>query len=749
MMASRPALFFMTWLLATGVARPVVAEQAMPPAAPVAPATIVRDSGGRATVRAIRLSEPLRLDGRLEEEVYRTVEPFGDFVQALPREGAPASERTDVWVMFDQENVYIAARLWDSAPPEQWVANEMRRDTAQLGQNDNFSFLFDTFHDRRNGYLFQTNPLGARADFAMSDESNVNRDWNPVWDVRSGRFEGGWTVEAVVPFKSLRYRPGTDRSWGLQLRRVIRRRNEFAYLNPVPAQIGGPQGLQRISLAAPLVGIETPDASRNVEVKPYAIASLASDRLRTPAMHNDVTGDAGIDAKYSITANLTADVTYNTDFAQVEVDEQQVNLTRFSLFFPEKRDFFLEGRGVFDFGRVAAGGDTPSLFYSRRIGLNRGRAVPLNVGGRLTGKAGKFGLGLMNIQTGDEQVAGTPATNFTVLRIKRDILRRSSIGAIVTSRSRSNVARGSNQAVGVDAAFSFFQTIIIDGYAARTRTPGVDRDEGSYQSRFDYNADRYGARVEHVYVGDNFNPEAGFVRRDNFRRTSATARFSPRPMSIAAVRKFTLDATLDYILNGGGALETRQQTGRFVTELESSDQLTFEASRNYELLVAPFAIARRVTIPSDGYSFADAQVTMLFGQQRRASGSLSLQAGQFYDGTIAAFNYTASRISISDRLSMEPATSITRVDLPAGQFTTTLLRTRADLALSPRMFASALLQYNTVDTSFSSNLRFRWEYLPGSELFVVYTDERDTTLRGFPFLRNRAFVVKINRLMQF
>ena len=724
------------------------AAQGGPGLEPVAPATIVRDDAGRATVRAVRLGERLRLDGTLDEAVYLTVPPFGGFTQSLPREGSPASERTDIWVFFDRENLYIAARCWDSAPPAAWVANEMRRDAAQLGQNDNLTVVLDTFHDRRNGFLFQTSPLGTRFDVAITDESNVNRDWNPVWDVRSGRFDGGWTVEAEIPFKSLRYRAGSG-SWGIQFRRVIRRKNEWVYLNPVPSAIGGPQGLQRISLSATLVGLETPDASRNVEVKPYAISSIQTDVSRTPARLNELSGDAGVDVKYSITANLTADATYNTDFSQVEVDEQQVNLTRFSLFFPEKRDFFLEGRGLFDFGRGTAGGDTPSLFYSRRIGLNQGRAVPLRLGGRLTGKAGKLGLGMLNIQTADEPLSGTPPTNFTVIRVKRDILRRSAIGAMVTNRSVSNIAAGSNQALGVDAAFSFFQSVTMDGYVARTWTPGVKRDQGSYQGRFDYTADRYGARLEQVSVGDNFNPEVGFVRRDNFRRTFGSARFSPRPTSIPTVRKFTLDGSIEYIVNGSGAVETRRQTGRFVVELETSDQFTVEASRDYEWLVRPFAIGRGVTIPGGGYQFTNGQATFLFGQQRRASGSLSLQAGQFYDGTIAALGYTASRVSVTKRLSVEPSVSLTRVDLPAGRLTTALVRARADLALSPRMFTTALLQYSSADRTFGSNFRFRWEYRPGSEFFAVYTDERDTLGAGFPRLKNRAFVLKATRLVRF
>jgi hypothetical protein len=728
--------------------------------APVPPAVITRDAAGRATVRAIKLSEPLRVDGKLDEPVYESERPFGGLIQVVPKAGAPSTERTDVWVTFDRDHIYVSARCWDSAPPDKWIANEMRRDTNQLRQNDTFGVMFDTFYDRRSGFMFYTNPLGALADYSVVDEGQSNTDWNPVWEVRTGRFNGGWTVEMAIPFKSLRYRSGPAQIWGIQLRRAIRRKNEWTYLTPVPAFLAGPQALNRISAAGTLVGLDLPPASKNLEIKPYAISRLTTDRLRTPPLSNDATANVGVDLKFGVTANLTADFTYNTDFAQVEIDEQQVNLTRFNLFFPEKRDFFLEGRGIFDFGRGGAAGganpqtatnsDTPYVFYSRRIGLNRNRVVPIDVGGRLTGKVGKFAVGVMNIQGGDEPVSGTRPTNFTVLRVKRDVLRRSSVGAMFTNRSVSTVAAGSNQAYGVDGALSFFENVSMGAYLARTETPGLRGRDASYQARFEYGGDRYGARAEYLGVGDNFNPEVGFLRRDDFRRSFASLRFSPRPASIKSVRKFTWEGSVEYIVNGAGALETRRQTGRFNTEFENSDQAAVEASTDYELLVKPFVPpGSRVRIPSGGYRFSQVLATYTFGAQRRASGAFSLQRGQYYDGTITAFGYSGGRVSATRQLSVEPSISINQVDLPGGRFTTKVLRARTDYGFSPRMFATALLQYSSSERSFSSNLRFRWEYRPGSEFFAVYTEERDTLLAGIDALRNRSFVLKINRLLRF
>ena len=718
------------------------------PPPPVFPDVVARDDGGQATVRATRIDAPLRIDGELTEEVYTAVPAISDFVQALPKEGAKATERTEAWVMFDADNMYVAARNWDASPPADWVVNEMRRDGLQLPQNENFAVMFDTFYDRRNGFVFYTNPLGALADFIVTDEGQINRDWNPVWQVRTARFDGGWTVEMEIPFKSLRYHAGAGQIWGIQLRRAIRHKNEWTYLTPVPASVGDARGISRISVGGSLVGLELPGASKNIEIKPYATSRLTTDRATR--VSNAADADWGGDFKYGVTANLTADVTYNTDFAQVEVDEQQVNLTRFSLVFPEKREFFLEGRGLFEFGRPSGSNTelTPQLFYSRRIGLNRNRVIPIDVGGRLTGKVGRYGIGVMNIQTADEPSAATPATNFTVARVKRDILGRSSIGVLAANRSQAANAPGSNQTFGSDAAFSFFEDLNLGGYLARTQTSDRKGEDLSYLARSEWAGDRYGARLDYLVVDPNFNPEVGFVRRSDFKRTFGNLRFSPRPTSIKSVRKFTWEATLDHIANTAGQLETRQQTGRFDTEFENSDHITLDVTRDYELLAQPFSIGS-LRIPRGSYTFSDAQLLYTLGSQRKVSGTVSFQAGQFYDGTITAAQYSGGRMSLTNQLSFEPTVAVNWFDMPGQRYQTTLLRTRGDYAFSPRMFASALVQYNSTDQSFSGNARFRWEYRPGSEVFFVYTDERDTRGAGFPVLKNRAFVVKINRLFRF
>jgi hypothetical protein len=739
---------------------PAVIDGAPPP---VAPASINRDEQGRATVRAIRLTEPLVLDGRLDEAVYSEVDPFGDFVQAAPLPGEPSTERTDVWVSFDDANVYVTCRCWDGAPPETWVANELRRDTPGLRNNEHFGVMFDTFYDRRNGVMFYANPLGARSDYAVVDEGGPNTDWNPVWDVAAGTFEGGWIVEMAIPFKSLRYNAGRNQVWGIQFRRSIRHKNEWAYLNPVPTFLAGPQALNRVSAGGTIVGLDLPPAGNNLEVKPYAIGGLTTDKVATPVRTNDATGDAGLDLKYGLTANLTLDLTLNTDFAQVEVDEQQVNLTRFSLFFPEKREFFLEGRGVFDFGQGGTGGffggggggggrgggnDRPTLFYSRRIGLDQGKEIPIVAGGRVTGKVGAFSVGALSIRTGADDSGEIPGTTFSVLRLKRDILGRSSVGALFTDRSIAASGGGANRVYGVDGSLNLTQDLQLGGYWARTETPRLAGRDESWQAALSYQADLFGFETSMLEVGDAFNPEVGFVRRSDFRKSAGSVRYSPRPASIDWVRKVTFDADVSYFEDGLGRMESRRQSGSFQVEMESSDMFSIEAVREFERIDSRFPVAASLEVPEGRYTFTSYRASYTAGPQRRVSGGVSYQWGAFYHGSIRSLSVNQGRIVVSNHLSLEPGVSLNFIDLPQGESTRTLFRLRADYAFTPRMFASSLLQYDDASKTFSSNLRFRWEYAPGSEFFVVWTDERETGSGGSG-LRARGLVLKVTRLLRY
>jgi hypothetical protein len=729
------------------------------PPEPVAPATISRDAEGRATVRAVRLQQPLRIDGALDERHYQDVPAMSGFIQIEPQPGAEATDQTDVWVSFDNDNVYVSARMWDSEL-DRLVATEMRRDSNALFQgNDVVSFVFDPFYDRRNAVLFTVNPIGGRSDSQVTNERQFNQDWNPVWTVKTGRFDRGWTMEAAVPFKSLRYSQGTVQVWGFNVMRTKRSKNEMSLLTKVPPS-RGQAAMVQMSFAASMVGLEAPRARRNLDIKPYVTSSVTTNRTITPALTNDPDADAGFDLKYAVTQGLAADLTINTDFAQVEADEQQVNLTRFSLFFPEKREFFLENQGTFSFGGVQLTGNfnntqdslAPILFYSRRIGLNAGRVVPLQAGGRLTGRTGTYSIGVLNAQTAEEPdifPLAAQATNFSVVRIKRDVLRRSSVGVIATARSARQVGSGGNVAYGVDGTFAFFENLNVNTYWAQTDTTGLTGDESSYRAQLDYNGDRYGVQLERLTVGDDFNPEVGFLSRDNMKRSFAQFRFSPRPRSMPSIRKFRYQGGVNYIENGTGKLESREQRAEFAIEFQSSDQFIAGYSNWYEFLPRPFQIVPGVIIPVGPYDFQGMRVGFNIGRQRRMSGNTLFEYGTFYNGHRTAFSLSQGRLSVTAALSLEPTYSLNKVDLLEGDFTTHLAGSRVTYTVTPLMFVSALIQYNSGIKTVSTNARLRWEYRPGSELFVVYNDERNTLEPGFPNLFTRSVIVKVNRLFRY
>ena len=723
------------------------------PPPPTLPETIARSGDGRATVRAVRVTTSIKIDGRLDEAIYHDLQPASDFIQMEPRGGEVASEKTEVWVFYDGENVYVSFRAWESRP-DRMIANEMRRDSANIRQADSIGFSFDTFRDRRNAILFEANALGARTDGQSTNERQYSTDWNPVWSLAAGKFDGGWTIEAALPFKSIRYAPGVVQDWGFQARRTNKWKNEIAYLTKLPPALGLGRADFSASLFANLIGLEAPQQSHTLDVKPYAIADLTTDNTVTPARTNDPGGDIGADAKYAITQNLMADVTFNTDFAQVEADQQQVNLTRFSLFFPEKRDFFLENAGIFSFGNNQFGAnanqsDVPILFYSRRIGLSGTDEVPIWGGGRVTGRIGRYSIGALDMATRQDDVAAVPTTNFSVVRIKRDILRRSSIGMIATGRSRAQRLPGSNVAYGIDGTFTLSSTLQVTTYVARSESSGSSRDQNSYRAQMDYTGDRYGLQLERLSVDRNFNPEVGFVRRADMRKNYALARFSPRSRNYKSVRKFSNIGQFTYITDSAGRLSSRVADYEYAFEYQSSDRLSFGINDDYELLTRPFTVVPGAVIPAGGYEFTVGRIGYNLGQQRPVSGNLLLERGQFYNGTRTGLALSNGRVNVSSRLSIEPSVVLNWIRLPAASVTSKLIGSRVTYTVTPLMFVSALVQYNNSTHTVSTNARLRWEYRPGSEVFVVFNDEHnDAVSAGLPSLQTRAFIIKVNRFFR-
>jgi hypothetical protein len=388
------------------------------------------------------------------------------------------------------------------------------------------------------------------------------------------------------------------------------------------------------------------------------------------------------------------------------------------------------------------------VFFSRRIGLAEDRVVPILAGGRLSGRAGKFSIGALNIKTKESPEAEALATSFSVLRVKRDILRRSTVGVIATRRAPALAGEGVNQVFGFDTALGLFENLSVTALYARSRTPGREGDEASYRGRLEYAGDRYGFEYDHLVVGENFNPELGFLPREAFRRDFGLFRFSPRPRASRSVRRFSLEGQLDYITDRAGRLSTREARGSFSTEFQSGDQFDFFYGRSYEFLAEPFEISEGLVLGVGGYAFQNFGFTYVLGPQRKLTGWLTFDGGSFYSGRRTTVSYRG-RVELSARLTLEPLVSLNWVNLEEGRFVAQLVGGRLNYGLTPRAFLGALIQYNSTNHSLGTNLRFRWEYQPGSDLYVVYSDGRDTVGRGFPTTLNRSLVVKFTRLFRF
>jgi hypothetical protein len=638
----------------------------------------------------------------------------------------------------------VSVRVW-YARPNTIVANELRRDAPSIwATNDNIGIVLDTLNDRRSGYYVNTNALGAIRDVQLADEDrNVNFQFDMVWDVKSRRFRDGWTTETAIPFKSLHYQAGRQQVWGLNIQRVDRGKNEFSHLAAIPASYG-PAGVFRVSVAASLVGIEAPPTAGRLELKPYAVSGLTTDRLAVPAVSNALDATVGLDARYKITRTLNADVTVNTDFAQVEVDNQQVNLTRFSLLFPEKREFFLEGASNFSFGGAGA----PIVFFSRRIGLTpEGLPAPVTAGGRVLGRAGPYTVGLLTIQADTSSLSHVPATTFSVARVRRNVLNRSAIGLIGTHRSSSVGGTGSNSVVGADANLGLFHNVTANAYYAVSRGGTPSGEETSYRGQLRYAGDRFGAEADRMTVGAGFNPEIGFLFRPaGYVREFGFGRFSPRPGGIAAIRRLSFEGSIENFSSVTGALQSRVATGTFRIFQSSGDDVVLSRTQTEDRPQSEFRVAGTNIAPGT-YLFGETTARYVLGPRRPVTGSAYVRQGRFYDGHKTELGYDG-RVSITPRLIVEPILIVNWFSMPTRSFTTTLASARVSLAVTPRMSLTVLAQENTTTSRFGVNGRFRWEYRPGSDLFVVYSDGRDSSISGVPALLNRNILVKVTRLLR-
>jgi len=671
-------------------------------------------------LEASRLDSPIVLDGALDEAAWLGVEPLGGFLQQEPDELAPATEATEVSVLYDQETLYIGVRAFDS-DPNAIVARELQRDGA-LFRDDAIAVLLDTFHDHRSAYFFETNPNGARTDGLVTDEGDdFNLDWDGVWRVASRIDAEGWSMEMAIPFRTLRFNPDLE-VWSLQIRRFIRRKNESTFLAP----IGLEDEFFKLSRAGHLSGLTDIEPGLALNVKPYVTASAGDSDEDGSTSEIDL----GLDVKWGLTRGLGLDLTLNTDFAETEVDEVQVNLTRFSLFFPEKREFFLENSGIFEFGTPGGRrGPLFRLFFSRRIGISgEGEEVPLDWGTRLAGKAGKWSLGFIeahtdSLETEDESV---PETDWTVVRAKRALGARSTIGALATLKSPDGTDDSSTY--GVDWTLRPTNRLSIWGFGAGSDNAAAELEEGEEPPGDDETI--VGAGVEWrnrlwevegsiIDIGEDFEPEAGFLRRQGVVRSHSKVSWEPRP-DAPKIRNYEFEVEYERFERPDGSVETEEfQINYFGVTTEKGQTFSLFTQFKQEGLDEDFEIFDDVLIPIDDYSFQDHGVFYRGNQGRPFSLRGFAVAGDYFDGSRFQANATATWRP-SRFLRSETSWNRADVKLPAGDFVTNVVRQRVAAAFSPDLSLSGLLQYSDVDEELGLNLRFNWIYKPGADLFVVF-----------------------------
>ena len=713
------------------------------------------------------------IDGRMDDSVWSTVDPLSGFVQREPTEGLPVSERTEVRIIHDDDALYVGAWMFDTDPTSLVVGTTLR--DASLNDSDAFVLVLDTYLDRQNGFVFGTTPAGIEFDGQITNEGRgggggggrqqsgsgggFNLNWDANWEVATSTDGEGWYAEMRIPFSTLRYGDGGEQVWGLNLERKIRRKNEQSTWAPVPRQFN----VYRVSMAGTL-SLQAP-GKRIATISPYVLGDAFKD-YTVPGEDADVGGQIGGDAKIGINQSLTLDLTVRTDFAQAEVDDQQVNLTRFSLFFPEKRGFFLENAGTFSVGSRRSA----ELFFSRRIGLASGNEVPIQAGARMTGKIGGLQVGVLNIQADnldifDPQTGTTtpvaPANNFGVVRVYQELGNRTQIGGIVVSRVNTSNTDDYNMTYGVDGRLGIGQALTLDGWFGLTTTPvptgqpdlrtGLNNGEYGLSGGAGYVTRDWQISAGYRQIGSEFNPEVGFLNRRAYRHGNGRVLRHVRMPNVSWFREFRPHISWNQFWTLDGFTESHliHFDNHFAFENGAFFQAPgFNVTR--EGLEAPFEIHEGIVIPPGTYDNLDWEFR--YNTNRGAPLSLSggWNWGGFYSGTRFGPNATL-QYRYEDRLVTSFRAQYFDVRLAEGSFKTAVLRLNSSYTFSPRVYLQANLQYNDDTENLGTNIRFGWLDAAGTGLFIVYNDTEHfgefarTGFNSGP--RQRQFVVKYSRLL--
>lgn len=693
----------LSWLLAAVVLWPVAVS--------AQPSDVM--NSGRRVVTAERLTENERvvLDGVLDEAAWSRATSAGEFVMQDPTLGGAPTEKTDIRVVFNKDHLYIGVTNYDSEP-DKLLGNTRKRDEF-LSADDRFMWTMDTFLNQQTGYFFEMNPAGLMADALMGPGGSNNREWDGIWNARVRQSEIGWVIEIDIPFRTLAFDPNAP-AWGINFQRTVRRKNEELMWTGYQRN----QGLRRMSNAGLLVGLADVTQGKGVEVKPYVAGTVADGPGRSPAVATETTADVGGEVTYNITPSLRAVGTINTDFAETEVDTRRVNLTRFPLFFPEKRGFFLDGATFFDFPNNA--------FFSRRIGLTAGQPQRIIGGGKVTGQAGRQDVGLLYVRTGEEGAA--IGENFLVARVRRRTMQQSYFGALYTVRDAPADATEAQHTAGVDfrlatSAFRGNKNLFFTGYlVANSPVGAATGGRAAFGAMLDYPNDVIDMSMAFQEVQEQYNPAVGFTARRQFRRYTPEARWNPRPLGNRYIRRFGFGVQPHIYTNLQGDLETVDgNIQAFRMELHSGDNVDFNVSPSYEYLKDVFEISPGIVLPAGtDYRFTRFGLSAHTANKRIVSLQPRLEWGTFYSG---------ERLEASLGMGVRPRPGVTLnlsyefndVDLAEGSFQTKLYRLVADTQFTPFMYLVNNVQYDTVSRVLGWQSRFRWILKPGNDIFVVYT----------------------------
>jgi hypothetical protein len=693
------------------------------------------------------------LDGKLDESFWQNAALVNRFIQREPEEGSMVSESTLVYIYYDEDNIYFGFDCRDQEA-EKIIATEMRRDSYLLN-NDCIEIYLDTYHDHRTAFYFSTNALGARRDGIIQAELNdqtQNWDWNGIWDVESHIDDRGWTAEVVIPFKTLRFSPGRNRTWGLNIARYIPRKREEAFWAPIKRELGF-WGHYRVSAYGHLEGTDILRQPGKWEIKPFSVAGVQQDF--TIENEYDTKLDIGLDFRYQLTPNITATLTINTDFAQVEADQEQVNLSRFELFFPEKREFFLEGATIFNFGERSHIPLTPAsiLFFSRRIGLSDdNEMIPLLGGVKITGKEGPLNIGFLNILANrasyindDDEPVHIPRTNYSAARLNLDLFSNSSLGII--GLNKQNIDHfGYVRNLGMDGNIYLNDNTQVGGFLSKSFEPFVsDKDYAGYFD-FLYMDDFFSLFFSQNSIQKNFNADMGFFPRTDIRKTQINTWISPRP-DLFDIRQIFLIYDFSYITDQQGMLASRINYSGFFSLFENGSNLLALYGQNYERLTEEFEISDDIIIPEAIYRYDNILIEYQSDRSKPLAGKIRFNGGDLFHGTLIGYGADAY-LKLGRHLTAELKADYNTIHLPEGTFTTTLVGARIIYSFHPDLFIKPYIQWNSDTDKIISNVLFNFHYIPGSDLYIVYNEEFDLS-NPFTRTENRTVLLKFTYLFNF